>query len=257
MESFYPEALSESDYPLVSKFYERILESPKIVSAKLAVSMTELVMCENGIHEVSRSTHGTINSTIFKMAKLYSPDLAKVVLTGDEAYLYPVAKLFPSHLTEWLLAAVEFAFQHELELSWVAEEIKARAFRLLYQRYGLEYIQILDLVMRKARPQKHMDWNRNIYEMVDVIADTTHFEAGPGEMPVFPRKLEDHLLDVLFGSNRGLWSVKDVTPVRKQFTIEPKKEMHVRKGLITIALITMMNAKQRKDPSKPNETSAA
>lgn len=184
---------------------------------------------------------------MYKVAKSYSPELAKVVLTGDDAYLYPVAKLFPSHLTEWLLAALEFAFQHELELSWVSDEIKARIFRLLYQRYGIEYIETLDMVMCLARTEKHLDWNRNIFDMVDTIADITTATLGAGAMPEFPRRVEDHLLDVLFGSNRGLWSVKDVTPVRKQFTIEPKLEPAVRKGLITIALMTMMNAKQRKE----------
>ena len=217
--------------------------------------MNELVLSVDGIQQISRSTHGTINSTIFKIAKIYSPDLAKVVLSGDEAYLYPIAKLFPSHLTEWLMATLEFTFQHELELCWVGEEIKARIFRILYQKYGQEYIEMLDAIMRQVRPTKHLDWNRNIYEMVDVVTDIMTANGTIKELPVFHKRDEEYMLDVLFGANRGLWSVKDVTPVRRQFTIEPNLPAEIRKGLITIALITMMNAKQRKEPSQEQNTS--
>jgi hypothetical protein len=250
LENSFLEAPNESNFPFLGKFRERISEPPKVVSAKLAASMTELVSAVDGIRQISRSTHGTINSTIFKIAKIYSPDLAKVVLTGEEAYLYPIAKLFPSHLTEWLMATLEFIYQHELELCWVGDEIKARIFRILYQKYGNEYIEMLDKIMRQIRPTKHLDWNRNIYEMVDVVTDIMTSNGTVKELPVFPKRAEEYMLDVLFGANRGLWSVKDVTPVRRQFTIEPHLAPETRKGLITIALITMMNAKQRKEPSQ-------
>ena len=239
----------EGIFGYIDTFRERVEKEPRWIPGSVTNSLLELLTLEDiGIFRISKQIQSSINSYIYRLAKNYNEELTKMTMPGTDSYVFGIARLFPIHSLEWCLAVLEFCVQHSPEISWIYRIIRSKTYRIMRNSYGESISEEFIRVVDDAKYNKHFEWNRNMYSIIDDLLERTEKSS----LKYMSKISKQELTDMLFSVSRSTWGAKDNIDIEDSFVVPSKLSYPTQVSMVLLNMIGNINTKVRRKTEEDN-----